>query len=173
MSCSQHLQHTPDSLQQAEIFPDPDSGILWTLSLLLAAEIKCCAESKKHWQLSEEKVFALPHSVWLRKFIWDFTTEMRAFLGPERLATVSAGQCSTNCKMLHKCLLSAPTERHLSRGVASSQVTRPLQELPPGTSACSPRGAVGSQAAGQGLHAQSTEVWETRKCLKRQIRGAN
>lgn len=173
MSCSQHLQHTPYSLQQAEIFPDPDSGILWTLSLLLAAEIKCCAESKKHWQLSEEKVFALPHSVWLRKFIWDFTTEKRAFLGPERLCTVSARQCSTDCKMLHKCLLSAPTERHLSRGVASSQVTRPpagaasrhLSLLTPWS--C---GVTGSRTG-----ASYPKHWSMRdqEVSERQIRGAN
>lgn len=134
MSCSQHLQHASDreiSLQHTEIFPDPDSGVLWTLSLLLAAEIKCCAESKRHWELSEAKVFALPCCVCLRKSTWDFTTKINAvFLSWEPLhlicSIVSAGQCSTECKMLHKgSLLSAPAEGHLSRGVASSQVTHP------------------------------------------------
>lgn len=131
MSCSQHLQHTPDreiSWQQAEIFPDPDSGISWTLSLLLAAETKCCAESKKPWQLSQAKVLALPLSVWLRKFMWDFTTEMSAFFNPQSLSIfflLGSAALAARCYTRRVCWVLQ--ER---RGVASSQKWHVLlQEL--------------------------------------------
>lgn len=164
MSCSQHLQHTPDreiSWQQAEIFPDPDSGISWTLNLLLAAETKCCAESKKHWQLSQAKVFALPLSVWLRKFMWDFTTEMSAFFGPQSLSiffllgsAALAARCSTRsvCWVLRERDTGAEGWHPPKSDTASCR-------------SCSPQGAGRSQAPRQGLHTLRYEtprsVWKT------------